>query len=78
MNCNLSLYTSPSNEVSYYKNIPIEHLAEVQQYFKNRVKENFSEIPKGLRYVFRGPRYDALKVSTRKRHAFAFSVYKRG
>jgi len=62
-------YTSPTNEVSYYKNIPIEHLAEVQQFFRNNIK--------GLRYVFRGPRYDALRVSTRKKDAFAFSVYKR-
>lgn len=69
LSVNLMNYTSPANEVSFYKNIPIEHLAEVQAFFRKNIK--------GLRYVFRGPRYDALRVSTRKKDAIAFSVYKR-
>jgi hypothetical protein len=67
---NLLQYMSPATEVSFYKNIPIKHLEEVQAIFRKNIK--------GLRYVFRGPRYDALRVSTRKKDAFAFSVYKRG
>lgn len=61
-----------------YKNIPIEFLAEVQDFFrqnKGNMRGVYGNRYQGLRYVFRGPRYDALKVSTRKKDAFAFSVY---
>jgi len=64
----LSQYKSPDNEQSFFKNIPIQHLKEVQAH----LGRNF----KGMRYIFRGPRYDIQKVSTRKKDAHSFSVYK--
>jgi len=63
----LKMYKSPDHEESFFKNIPIEHLAEVQAQLRGKLK--------GLRYIFRGPRYDIQKVSTRKKHAHSFSVY---
>ena len=52
-----------------YKNIPIVHLAEVQE----QLGKNF----KGLRYRFRGPRYDHMALTCLKRDAKKFSVYTR-
>ena len=54
-------------ERALYKNIPISLLAEVQA----QLKKNF----KGLRYRFRGPRYDAMALTCLKRDAEKFSVY---
>ena len=65
----LNKYTSPDIEESFYKNIPIEHLQEVQKHFASRAS--------GLRYVFRGPRYDGTKGFTKKCDATGFSIYKK-
>jgi hypothetical protein len=56
-------------ECALYKNIPIVFLAEVQA----QLKKNF----KGLRYRFRGPRYDVMALTCLKRDAEKFSVYTR-
>ena len=63
----LTPYKSPEHERSFFKNIPIEYLEEVQLRLRSNVN-NF-------RYVFRGPRYDSMRVSTRKAHATGFSIY---
>jgi len=65
---NLEMYRSPENEESFYKNIPIQHLEEVQNHFRSRVK--------GLRYLFRGPRYDMQRAHCLKRDAKTFAIYK--
>jgi hypothetical protein len=56
-------------ERAIYKNIPIELLVEVQ----DQLKKNF----KGLRYRFRGPRYDFMALTCLKKDAKRFSVYTR-
>lgn len=56
-------------ERALYKNIPIALLAEVQQH----MRKNF----KGLRYRFRGPRYDYMALTCLKRDAIKFSIYTR-
>jgi hypothetical protein len=56
-------------ERALYKNIPISLLVEVQK----QLRKNF----KGLRYRFRGPRYDAMALTCLKRDAEKFSVYTR-
>lgn len=50
-----------------YKDIPIELLSEVQKQLKKEFK--------GLRYRFRGPRYDSMALTCLKRDAKRFSVY---
>lgn len=62
---NLEQYQSVGRAL--YKGIPMEHLSEVQAHFRKNIK--------GLRYIFRGPRFDAMKVSTRKRDAHSFDIY---
>jgi len=54
-------------ELAVYKNIPIQFLDEVQE----QLKKNF----KGIRYRFRGPRYDSMALTCLKRDAKRFSVY---
>ena len=54
-------------ERAVYKNIPIQFLDEVQE----QLKKNF----KGIRYRFRGPRYDSMALTCLKRNAKRFSVY---
>ena len=56
-------------ERALYKNIPIVFLAEVQE----QLRKNF----KGLRYRFRGPRYDVMALTCLKQDAKKFSVYTR-
>lgn len=56
-------------ERALYKNIPSSLLAEVQEH----LRKNF----KGLRYRFRGPRYDSMALTCLKRDAKRFSVYTR-
>ena len=56
-----------SNKRAIYKGIPIDQLKEVQNHFRTRLK--------GLRYIFRGPRYDSMHASTRKRDAHSFDIY---
>ena len=63
----LAAYRSPVQEESFYKNIPIQHLKEVQDHFRGKVNK--------IRYIFRGPRYDPMRVSTRKADATGFSIY---
>ncbi len=54
-------------ERAVYKNIPIQFLDEVQQ----QLRKNF----KGIRYRFRGPRYDSMSLTCLKKDAKKFSVY---
>ena len=61
-------YRSPDSEESFFKNIPIEHLEEVQAHFRTFVK--------GLRYVFRGPRSGSMDAYCLKRNAKTFAIYK--
>jgi hypothetical protein len=68
MGLNLQSYEC-RGERALYKNIPIVHLAEVQE----QLRKNF----KGLRYRFRGPRYDVMALTCLKRDAKKFSVYTR-
>ena len=56
-------------ERALYKNIPIAYLNEVREH----LKKNF----KGLRYRFRGPRYDYMALTCLKKDAKRFSVYTR-
>lgn len=63
----LNMYRSPEHEESFYKNIPIQHLAEVQNHFRHM---------KGMRYVFRGPREGSLACYCLKSRAKTFAVYK--
>ena len=69
LDLNLLQYASPEKEQSFFKNIPIQYLKEVQGLLGSQYK--------GLRYVFRGPRYDLQRAFTLKRHAHSFAVYKR-
>lgn len=68
MGLNLEQYQC-RGERALYKNIPIDQLAEVQEH----MKKNF----KGLRYRFRGPRYDSMALTCLKHDAIKFSVYTR-
>jgi hypothetical protein len=61
-------YRSPDSEESFFKNIPIEHLEEVQAHFRTIVR--------GLRYVFRGPRSGSMDSYCLKRNAKTFAIYK--
>jgi hypothetical protein len=65
----IAKYKSPVNEASVIKNVPMEHLVKARQ----EVRDAFP----GRRIIarFRGPRYDAMRQTTLKRHARAFSVY---
>jgi len=54
-------------ERAIYKNIPIAFYDEVRKDLKTKFK--------GIRYRFRGPRYDPMRLVTLKRDARAFSVY---
>ena len=65
----LTKYRSPANERSVVKNVPIAELISVRQ----EVRDAYP----GRRVVarFRGPRYDAMRQTTLRRHARAFSVY---
>lgn len=58
-----------SNKRAIYKGIPIDQLKEVQNHFRVRIK--------GLRYIFRGPRFDSMRCSTRKRDAHSFDIYRK-
>jgi len=62
---NLEQYQSLGRAM--YKGIPIEQLAEAQAHMRKNIK--------GLRYIFRGPRYDRMRVSTLKQHAHSFDIY---
>ena len=68
MGLNLEQYQC-RGERALYKNIPIAQLAEVREH----MRKNF----KGLRYRFRGPRYDSMALTCLKRDAIKFSVYTR-
>jgi hypothetical protein len=65
----IAKYKSPVNEASVIKNVPMEHLVKARQ----EVRDAYP----GRRIIarFRGPRYDAMRQTTLKRHARAFSVY---
>jgi len=64
---NLKMYQSVG--LPLYKGIPIDRLKEVQAHFRKNIT--------GIRYIFRGPRYDSMRCSTRKRDAHSFDIYTR-
>jgi hypothetical protein len=64
---NLEQYQSVG--LPLYKGIPIEQLAEVQAHFRKNIR--------GIRYIFRGPRYDSMRCSTRKIDAHSFDIYRK-
>jgi hypothetical protein len=63
---NLEQYQSTGRR-SIYKGIPIDKLKDVQTHFRNNLR--------GIRYIFRGPRYDSMRASTRKKDAHSFDIY---
>ena len=64
---NLEMYQSKG--LPLYKGIPIERLKEVQAHFRKNIT--------GIRYIFRGPRFDPLRCSTLKKHAHSFDIYRK-
>jgi hypothetical protein len=64
---NLEQYQSKG--LPLYKGIPIENLTEVQAHFRKNIT--------GIRYIFRGPRFDSMRCSTRKKHAHSFDIYRK-
>ena len=64
---NLEMYQSKG--LPLYKGIPIDQLKEVQAHFRKNVT--------GLRYIFRGPRYNPMLTFTRKRDAHSFDIYRK-
>jgi hypothetical protein len=66
---NILNYTSPKNESSLFKNIPIEYRESA---------EILSLLASGsYRIRYRGPRHDWLALTTLKADANAFSIYPR-
>jgi len=66
---NILNYTSPKNESSLFKNIPIEYRESA---------EILSFLASGsYRIRYRGPRYDMMSLTTLKENANAFSIYPR-
>jgi len=57
-------YSSPEDEVSFSKNIPIKYLDEVRKLW-----------PEQFRVIYRGPRYDWTRSFTLKKDAIKFSLY---
>jgi hypothetical protein len=55
----------------FLSNIPIEKLESYLPIIKETAKKH----GKRMRICYRGPRYDAMRQTTLKRHARAFSVY---
>jgi hypothetical protein len=64
---NLEQYQSKG--LPLYKGIPIDQLKEVQAHFRKNIT--------GIRYIFRGPRFDSMRCSTRKRDAHSFDIYRK-
>lgn len=67
----VSHYSSPANENSVAKNIPIELLEQVRA----EVKTWAAVAGQKLRIRFRGPRRDAMRLTCLKQDARSFSVY---
>jgi len=65
----INLENYQSKGLPLYKGIPIENLKEVQDHFRKNIR--------GIRYIFRGPRYDSMRCSTRKKHAHSFDIYRK-
>ena len=66
---NIQNYTSPINEASILKNIPIEYRESA---------EILSLLASGsYRIRYRGPRHDMMSLTTLKENANAFSIYPR-
>lgn len=65
----INLENYQSKGLPLYKGIPIEKLAEVQAHFRKSIR--------GIRYIFRGPRFDSMRCSTRKKHAHSFDIYRK-
>lgn len=62
-------YGSPTKEKSLFKWIPVENLDDT--------KEKLAKLWPNLKFriVYRGPRFDKYRLSTRKFNATHFSVY---
>jgi hypothetical protein len=65
----INLENYQSKGLPLYKGIPIDQLKEVQAHFRKNIT--------GIRYIFRGPRYDSMRCSTRKKHAHSFDIYRK-
>jgi len=59
------------NVIAVASNLPIADLEKVRKEFKILAVLS----GKKMRIRYRGPRYDAMRQTTLKRHARAFSVY---
>ena len=57
--------------VAIASNLPIQELEKARAQYKLIAKL----VDKKLRIRYRGPRYDAMRLYTLKRHAVRFSVY---
>jgi hypothetical protein len=57
--------------ICYAKNIPIDQLESVRKEYKFLAEL----VGRKLRVRFRGPRYDMMRLHTKKKHAHSFSVY---
>lgn len=66
---NILAYTSPKNERSLFKNIPIRyrHSSDIETLLASG----------SYRIRYRGPRYDMMSLTTLKADAKAFSIYPR-
>lgn len=59
-----------TNESGFYKNIPIEKLSEVKQFFKDQGIK--------VRIRYRGKRLDGMRLTCLKENAKRFSIYIEG
>jgi len=66
---NILTYTSPKNESSLFKNIPMKYR------HSNDIETLLASGSYRIRY--RGPRYDWMALTTLKSDAHAFSIYPR-
>ena len=65
-------YSSPQNEESFFKGIPMS------EYTKENMKIFAKVLALPVKVRFRGPRHDPMRLTCLKKDASTFSVYKRG
>lgn len=66
----LTQYASPANESSVVKSVPMSLLDQMRS-----IAHKIKPANQRVSARFRGPRYDAMRQTTLKRDARAFSVY---